>query len=249
MSNRPKIIIADPNESSLVYLSTLLDRMNFEVFPLRVIEEAYELAKIVRPNLFFIESCTKVKTSLTILEMINKDNLLSKTPVVMVGQRDADVETFFASGCCDFLTKPFGLTTLNICVQKCFPNREGMRRHLRVPYHKNISYDHNGVEARCYAVTLSEGGVYLRTNKPLPVSSKIKIRLSLETGDEVCLAGTVIYIMALSRGSFLIPPGMAVKFDVADSDSEQIKAISSEVTQLLVGDLLEEQDEPIFLAD
>ena len=55
MSNRPKVIVADSDRKALVYLSTLLDRMNFEVFSVRNAQEAFELARIVNPNLFFLE--------------------------------------------------------------------------------------------------------------------------------------------------------------------------------------------------
>jgi DNA-binding response OmpR family regulator len=249
MSNRPRIIVTDSNEKTLVYLSTLLNRMNFEVFPVRVLQEAYELAKIVKPNLIFIDSSANEESSIETLGSIRKDNLLTKTPVVMVGSGECNFEKYFAAGCSDFLTKPFGLTSLNVSVQKCFPNREGMRRHLRVQYNKNISYDYKGVDADCFAVTLSEGGIYLRTNKPLPVNTNLKIKLTLETSEEVTVKGTVIYIMGLARGSFLIPPGMAVQFVDYESDSLEMKAIRSEVSRLLIGDIVAEQDEQIFQCD
>jgi CheY-like chemotaxis protein len=247
MSNRPKVVVVDSDEKSIMYLSTLLDRMNFVVFPVRNAQEAFELARIVNPNLFFLESSVDENSSLEMLEQIRKDNLLTKVPVVMVGNSESNIEKCFAAGCSDFLMKPFGLTFLNLSVQKCFPNREGMRKHLRAPYNKNISLEHDGLETNCFGITLSEGGVYLRANKPLPVNSKVKMKFQLITSDEVVLKGTVIYNMGLSRGSFLIPPGMAIQFD--DCESEEMKAISKDVAQLLIGDLVGEQEVPVFQSD
>lgn len=53
MSNRPNVIVADSNEQFLVYLSTLLGRMNFEVLAILNGAEAFDLARIVNPNLIF----------------------------------------------------------------------------------------------------------------------------------------------------------------------------------------------------
>ena len=249
MSNRPKVIVADSDRKALVYLSTLLDRMNFEVFSVRNAQEAFELARIVNPNLFFLEFKTGKNSSLEMVEQIRKDNLLTKTPIIMVGYREDNIEECFAAGCSDFLTKPFGLTFLNLSVQKCFPPREGMRNHLRAPYNKNVSLEHNGLEKSCFGITLSEGGVYLRTNKPLPVNSKVKMKFQLITSCEVILRGTVIYIMGLTGGAFLVPPGMAIQFDDCDSETEAKKLISAEVTQLLIGDLIDEQEGRVFQSD
>ena len=46
------------------------------------------------------------------------------------------------------------------------------------------------------------------------------------------------------KGQFLIPPGIAIQFDVADS--EVMKLLSKEVCRLLIGDIVDEQEEPIF---
>ena len=99
MSNRPKVIVVDSQEKSLMYLSTLLDRMNFEVFPLQKIPELFDLAKIVKPDLFFIESTESEESSVSILEAFREDSLLSKTPVIIVGQGGPDIEKCFAAGC------------------------------------------------------------------------------------------------------------------------------------------------------
>ena len=170
-------------------------------------------------------------------------------PVIMVGHSEANIEKCFAAGCSDYLTKPFGLTFLNLSVQKCFPNREGMRKHLRTPYNKNVVLEHNGLERNCFGITLSEGGMYLRANKPLPIGSKVKVKLQLMTSGEIILKGTVIYIMGLTRGSFLIPPGMAIQFDDCDSECDEMKAISAEVAQLLIGDLIDEHEGNVFQPD
>ncbi len=245
MSNRPNVIVADRDERFLVYLSTLLGRMNFEVLPVRSAQEAFELARIVKPDLFFFEAACGDAENLETIRKISRDNRLTKTPFIMVGDSDACAEQYFEAGCSDFVTRPIGLTFLHLSLQKCLPNREGMRRYLRAPFNRNITFEFAGLEVSCFAITLSEGGVYLRTNKPLPVNSKVSVKLPLEPG-EVILDGTVIYTMGLAKGPFLIPPGMAILFNEEQQDSRVKQDLSDEICRLLIGDIVDEQEEPVF---
>ena len=244
MSNRPNVIVADSNENFLVYLSTLLNRMNFEVLPIENVTETYDLAMIVKPNLIFLEARIDDNSGIEVMEKIHQNDLLGKTPVIMLGAEDSLAEQCFASGCSDFLTKPVDLTHLHISVQKCLPNREGMRKYLRAPFNQKVSFVFASLEVQSYAITLSEGGIFLRTNKPLPVGSRIEVKIPIELDDEIQLKGTVVYSMGLIRGQFLIPPGIAVQFD--ESDSEEMQRLSKKVCRLLIGDIVDEQEELSF---
>jgi CheY-like chemotaxis protein/Tfp pilus assembly protein PilZ len=247
MSNRPNVIVADSNEQFLVYLSTLLGRMNFEVLAILNGAEAFDLARIVNPNLIFLEAEGEEESGIKILDKIRKDNLLMKIPVIMLGHEDSVTEHCFAAGCSDFLTKPVDLTHLHTSLQKCLPNREGMRQYLRATFNQKISFEYAGLEEKGFAVTLSEGGVFLRTSNPLPVGSKVKVKIPLDSGDEIVMSGIVVYAMGLITGRFLIPPGMAVQFNT--TDGEETKQLSREVCRLLIDDIVDEQEEPIFKCD
>lgn len=247
MSHRPTVIVADSNENFLVYLSTLLGRMNFEVLAVKNATEALALAGIINPNLIFLEAEGNEEPGILVMEKILKDNLLTKIPVIMIGSDHSIAESCFASGCSDFLTKPVDLTHLHTSLQKCLPNREGMRKFLRTTFNQQVSFEFAGLEVKSFAITLSEGGVFLRTSKPLPVGSQVKVKIPLKSGNTMTLGGVVVYTMGLITGHFLIPPGMAVQFNT--TDSEDIKQLSREVCRLLIGDIVDEQEEPIFKCD
>jgi Tfp pilus assembly protein PilZ len=119
-----------------------------------------------------------------------------------------------------------------------------MRKHLRTTFNQKISFEFAGLDVKAFALTLSEGGVYLRTSKPLPVGSQVKVKIPVQSGEWLVVNGTVVYTMGLLTGRFLIPPGMAIQFDTSsDHDSKQL---SQEVCRLLIGDIVEEQEESIF---
>ncbi len=247
MNSRPSVIVADSNETFLVYLSTLLGRMNFEVLAVKSATEAFDLAVIVNPTLIFLEAGGDEESGIRIMEKIGQDSLLMKTPVIMLGKEYADAEHCFAAGCSDFLTKPVDLTHLNTSLQKCLPRREGMRRFLRATFNQKISFVYAGLEVKGFAITLSEGGIFLRTSNPLPVGSEVKVKIPLKSGAEIVVSGVVVYAMGLISGHFLIPPGMAVQF--SDPDSDAMKQLSREVCHLLIGDIVDDQEEPIFKYD
>ncbi len=247
MGNRPTVVIADLNREFLVYMSTLFSRMNFEVVPIDDLDGSYDLFRIIQPNLIMLGCeeghCVVSET----LEALKQDNLLSKVPVIMVSGDESLAERCFEAGCSDFLLKPVDLTHLHTSMQKCLPNRSGMREHIRAPFNRNVTCTFAGLDIQSFAVTLSEGGIYLRTNKPFPAGSKVNLEVPLATGEKIRVKGEVAYSMGLLRGQFLVPPGIAIRFtDMSDEVSAKLK---QEVTHLLIGDMVVEQEEEVFKAD
>lgn len=247
MGNRPTIVIADSDQNFLVYMATLFNRMNFEVVPVDDVRGAYDLCRIIHPNLILLSCGEDRSLGKELLDSLHADNLLTKIPVIMVADDTLDSELFFASGCSDFLTKPVDLTHLHVSLQKCLPNRNGMRRHIRAPFNQQVSFTFAGLEVRCFAVTLSEGGIYLRTTKPLPVGSRVRVAIPVESGDGIEVNGEVAYTMGLLRGQFLVPPGMAIRFDSLSGD--EAACLNQEVCRLLIGDIVDEQVDPVFKGD
>ena len=132
-------------------------------------------------------------------------------------------------------------------MQRCQPNREGLRKHLRAPFNRHVSYQAEGERQNSFAITLSEGGIYLRTPQPLPVGTRVEIDLPLSHKETMLACGEVIYNKGLPSGRFMIPPGMAVRFDEPEPAIRD--RLSEEVKHLLVGDMVEEQAEPVFSLD
>ncbi len=244
MSNRPTAVIADDSQTFLMYFSTLLNRMNFEVLPVRTGEEAYDLARVVNPGLIALDVMMPRQSGLETLKKIRGDSLLAKTPVVMISGSMQYAEDCFAIGCCDFLTKPIELRKLHDALQSCQPKQENKRRHLRAPFNRKLSFCVEGKRVNSFAVSLSEGGIYLRTVNPPPVGTRVEVDIPLGERESMVLCGDVIYTKELLKGRFSIPPGMAIRFDACKP--EMRKRLHDEVVQLLVGDILDEQQE-VFL--
>ncbi len=241
MLSKPTAIVADDSPTFLMYFSTLLNRMDFEVMPVRSGEEAFDLARIVTPQLVALDVMMPDQSGLQTLQKIREDNLLAKTPVVMVSGSDKYANECFSAGCCGYLTKPIDLNKLNEALQVCQPNQEKKRKHLRASFNKMVSFCADGKYQKSCAVTLSEGGVYLRMNNPLPVGSRVEVDIPLGKKESMMVPGQVIYTKELLKGRFTIPPGMAICFDDCQQDMKM--RLRDEVVHLLAGDIMSEQEE------
>ena len=237
MGSKQTIILADDSKIFQMYFSTLLGRMNFEVMPVSTGEDALHLARITSPNLLALDVRMAGLSGIETLKQARDDKQLANIPVVMISGNSSYAEECFASGCTDFLTKPVNLDHLHIALQKCQQKREGMRKHLRAPFNRTIKYIYNGKQFDSHAINLSEGGLFLRTAKPLPLGSRLDVDIPLGKKESMLLCGEVIYTMDRSRGELTLPPGMAIRFDACEAGISQ--RLSQEVKDLLAGDILE----------
>jgi CheY-like chemotaxis protein len=242
--SKPTVIIADDSKTFRMYFSTLLSRMNFEVMPVPNGQEAIDLARVISPHMIALDVRMAGLDGIETLQQLRSDTKLSNTPVVMISADASHAEECFATGCNDFLTKPIDVQNLHIALQKCQQNHQGLRKHLRTPFTGKVNYYLAGKQMNARAVTLSEGGIFLHTTKPLPVSSRLEIDLPLSKKESMLLCGEVIYTMDSSRGKFYLPSGMAIRFDDCPDDIQ--KRLSQEVKNLLAGDLIETQGQSWF---
>lgn len=244
MSNKPNVIIADDSKIFRMYFSTLLSRMNFEVMPVTSGQEALDLARIISPHMIALDVRMAGQDGIETLQQLRNDKNLTDTPVVMISGHAGHAEACFAMGCTDFITKPIVISHLHTALQKCQKNRKGMRKHMRAPFNRTVKYISNGKPFESYAITLSEGGIFLHTSRPLPLGSRIEIDIPLGKKESMLLCGVVIYTMDRGRGKLTLIPGMAICFDACEPGIRE--RLSQEVKQLLAGDILEAQKQVLF---
>ena len=244
MSNRPTVIIADDSRTFRMYFSTLLSRMNFDVMPVASGSEALDLARVISPHMIALDVRMSGLDGIETLQQIRSDQMLSETPVLMISGHAAHAEDCFAAGCSDFLTKPVNLEYLHIALQKCQKRREGVRKHLRAPFDRAVHFTFNNKLIKSHAATLSEGGVFLQTNDPLPIGSRLEIDIPLGKKELMLLCGEVIYTKKNNQENLNLPTGMAIRFDSCEKAMRQ--RLGEEVRNILAGDILKEQKQNWF---
>lgn len=244
MPTRPTVIVADHSEAFLMYMSILLQRLDFEVLPMGTGISALKMAKAVQPNLMILGTALPELNGPDVLKAMRAEQDLATIPILMAGENDGDEASCRELDCQDFLKKPIELEALHAALERCriYPNSQ--RRFMRAPYDQKVRLTFNRKDYECQAVTLSEGGIYIRRKLPLPQGCLLDIEIPLSGQNTIQLEGEVIYTRQLSEDRFIMPPGMAVRFLAVNEKDAAV--LNETIRQLLIGDILEEQDEPVL---
>ncbi len=242
-----KIIIADDNKTFLMYLGLLLKRLDFGVMPADNGFDVLKLSRLAEADVIMLDVHMAALDGVAVLRHLKENKETAHIPVIMLSN-DASSETIQKCsdlGCFDFLKKPLKVDKLHDTLQRCFFSQRGTtRRYLRVSYTQEVLVIHAGVEYRLYAETLSEGGIYVRKEDPLPVGTQVKVKCGLGERGAVQVKGSVIYTKK-SAGDFLaLPPGMAIAFE--GLGAEEMTKLKNYIEDIMAKDIFESQKEDLF---
>ena len=110
--------------------------------------------------------------------------------------------------------------------------RESGRAAVRLP----IEYDRLNALLSDYTHNISQGGTFIRTERPLPVGTVLSFTISAPTlAEPILLRGVVRWTVDAPAGRADRPAGMGIEF-VFDS-SEQKSALESRLDRLMAGAL------------
>ena len=72
-----------------------------------------------------------------------------------------------------------------------------------------------------YITNISEMGIFIRTDSPPPVGTKLRLRFGLENEEPLSLAGEVIWLNPLRADGDNLNPGMGVRFEELTLDQRE----------------------------
>ncbi len=220
------VLVADDNKSFQVFLNILLGRLGFQVVTADDGQEAVNLARLVSPDMVTLDMEMPRMTGLEALASLKQDEMLRDIPVVMISASiNGDViERCKELGVYRYMDKPVDIPELNRTIQEClFSSTGGGRRYLRVNASIEVSVSHDGSVSRHSTETLSERGVYMVMDRPLPVGSGVTVTLSLGRRP-MEIGGTVIYAKVPQEDAPGALTGVAVEFkDVGFRESSALR--------------------------
>jgi two-component system cell cycle response regulator DivK len=250
MSERTKrILIVDDSETFLMYFSILLRRMGFDIIPADNGISALKLLRVLMPDVVILDIAMPHMDGITTLRHIKGDLHTSNIPVIMitVSANPKDYKECERLGCSGYLTKPVTVSDVHNTLHGCIGFLSKKRRLLRTSFEKKVSVTHNGVTSEHYAVSISEGGIYIREKNPLHIGTEVEVSVPLKDNEPLNVKGNVIYVKGMEGNLFKIAPGMAVAFkDVSNHTSETLHSF---ITDCLTKDIFEEQAEPVVSSE
>jgi DNA-binding response OmpR family regulator len=220
-----KIVMIDPSETFVRFISRVLVRMGYEVHHAGDMESGLAIIAEVQPNLVLAELNLPHCKGREICEKLRSDSRSSTIPLVIV-TTDGRAESMALArqaGCTDYLTKPLTVRDIHLMLQRNLPfvvKREMLR--LEIGVNAIIRSKDQQIETR--TKTLGEGGMLVHSNhQVLQEGSQVTISLGLPPSHEhVELTGEVIYILDPVVPHSL--PGVGIRFtDITRETAENLR--------------------------
>jgi CheY-like chemotaxis protein len=238
MAEKPKkILVVDAGSATVARLSQLLRKMG--VGKTVIAESGLEALRIVKmwiPDLILLDAGLPDMDGITFIRRVkDRGGELSDVPVIVLSGGDTAKGSTerLAPEATGHLFKPFDVSQLHDLIQECVMQAGGKKRyHLRAVYREAVSVRHKGKTHTLRATTLSEGGVYLRTDSPFPVGSSLELEVPLEK-KRIRVKGTVLYHGSPGTKSRLTPAGMSVEFTGLSKRAQ--KVLGTHVLGLITG--------------
>ena len=243
----PIILAIDDSRDNLISIQALLKMLipDCDVITALSGTEGIEKAREISPDTILLDIKMPEMDGFEVCQRLKADERTQHIPVIMLTtasdiEADAQCEK---TGCFGYLTKPVKVTHMNDMINRCISYEGGKRRKfLRTTLQQVVDLTCGGETEEYYAVSLSEGGIYIRKVEPFPVGTKVEIALPIKKDITLNLKGKVIYVNYVKVGS-----GMAIAFDdLRPEDSEMLKAY---ILAILTGDIVEKQEEPVIKKD
>ncbi len=242
-----KVIIADDNQTFLMYMGMLLKRLGFTVLPAENGLEVLKLLKFCEPDVIILDVWLGGMDGAAILRYIKEDRLTSNIPVIMVSSdsSSAIIKKCKSLGCAGYLKKPVKVDKLHDVLETCvFSQIRKKRKHLRVSVNKKVTVVLDGIQHELYTETLSEKGIYIRKRDPFPIGSKVEVLFPLDDEKSIRLKGEVIHVKELLGDVFNVPPGMGIEFKKISASHSKI--LKNYIKRLIGEDIIDSQEEPVI---
>jgi CheY-like chemotaxis protein len=216
------LMVVDSDTNHRAYLSRLLERFNYHFFKVASAEEAVESTTIAVPCLIILDLHLRDMHGIDLIQWFKLDPSTSHVPVIAHSRHsDPDIkQRCFDVGAIGCLHRPIDAEVLYQAVQVAVERnpRRSMRIRTVQPVKVNDT-DFVGVTGAC-TLDLSDGGMYLRSTKPLPARSKLSLRIGLGNA-VVTTEAVVLYTCTAGEGPHQ-ELGMGMKFVGISQKDQQI---------------------------
>jgi len=227
MPQKMKILLADDVELFLEMERNFLQRADLDLLIAKDGRHALEMIRTHRPQVAFLGLTMPGLSGEECCRAIKADPELAETAVVMVvpAGRPEQVKLVRAAGCDEILFKPIKHDEFLAMVRRYLTVevRAGQRIRAEVRVYYGPSPQKQLSE---FSVDMSTGGLYLKTDFPLPLNENLTIRFSLpdHKGIVSCQARVAWVNAKDDPRKPDLPAGMGIQFvDLSLQDMKSIR--------------------------
>ncbi len=241
---RKKILIVDDSTSTVMFMKIVLKRMGFDVCSAPNGLEGLRRAQQDSPDLVILDLSMPVMDGRTMLKKLRENNGSADLPVLIASAEESEetLTEIAQLGISAHIKKPIELDNLHAVIEEAIFSPVGTGRGcLRSPYPEQVVLRSGGVSRQLKAESLSQRGIFVRTEDPLETGTPVKVTFALGKEGLLALAGRVIYQKTSQEGLSTKPPGMAIEFDEMPAYAAPL--LKAFIEKLLAGDLIAFEDE------
>ena len=239
---RQTLLIVDTDAQSLLHISMLLQRFDFQTEIAITAQEAFEITTNTIPDLIITDLDLKDMNGLNLIKQLRKNSKTTNIPFIAL--RDPrypiGVKYCFSAGAVDCLDKPVSAELLYRAVQGGLEDRPRatMRfRTIQPVWVDTVPFD-GGEDV--HTVDISESGIFLRTAKPAPENTRLSFRINLD-GIIVKAEAKVVYTCPPCKGPYS-EPGVGLQFThLSPNDLELLRKF---MRNKITWGIVPEQDAP-----
>jgi two-component system cell cycle response regulator DivK len=236
MSDKKTVYITDDSQAYLTYLGSIMNRMGFIIKLAKDGLALLKMVKIQKPDLIMLDINMSQVDGVKALKFLKEDPNTSNIPVIMITS-DSSKETVARCkelGCESYLVKPVHVNDLHAALQdNLYSNTDSdhTRDYLRAMFNEKVKIKFNNKVYDLYAETLSERGIFILMDEPLPVGADVAVRISLDNDKKITLSGKIIYHKNFMSRTDDVSRGISVQF--SDENKDKLYVISDFVKGLL----------------
>ncbi len=234
MSEKKKVLIICGTAVGQMYLGVLLNRIWYAPVLVKTAEEGVRVAQTDSFAVIILDGDIPDAELNAALVLLRGDISVKAVPLVVfiTGESSVKHESLIARGCSAVLTKPLDLAFVYTILARL----SGQRRNTpRVPARMRVDIQEGTPDKSLMCINISEGGVYLRTHKPLPEGTGLRLKFTLPRDVEsIELEAEVVRTAPLGI-QIETEPGMGLRFRGIPEEVQ--KRIRNFVQWELIGDL------------
>ncbi|MCK5235850.1 MAG: response regulator [Deltaproteobacteria bacterium] len=222
MRSLPKtVIIVDDNQPRSIKLTVMVNRFGYNVFVARSGPEFERLVNGIIPHIVMLSLKMPAVGGKSYLDKLRQKSLFDVVNVIMYSEADDKTELIskLKSGAEAYLTVPVSPTDLYGTLERLTENRPRMRPRLMIIF--KVEVDDGKIRGLAHATSLSESGLFIRTLKPFPAGTHLKLKLDLPIQKGIEVEGEVAYVSRPSK-EHPVEPGMGIRFVKYSNDGNQI---------------------------